>query len=154
MAAVQKNTCNKLAMYYIIILILIEEFPMAERTQESQYSHDNLIKQLADSLISRKFRDVRADHPDFPDKPFRITLEPSAEGEAPDVTATGIQQVLFEVETDDSINDPHIEKQWRLFATYADRNSAEFWVVVPKAKKYEAQERMTHLGLEAKVIGL
>ena len=127
---------------------------MAERTPESQSCHDNLIKQLADSLISRKFRNVRADHPDFPEKPFRVTMELSTEGEIPDVTAIGIQQVLFEVETDDSINDPHIDGQWRLFATYADMNSAEFWVVVPKAKKSEAQERMMHLGLDAKVIGL
>jgi hypothetical protein len=127
---------------------------MAERTPESQLCHDNLIKQLANSLISRKFRNVRADHPDFPEKPCRISMAHLSHGEVPDVTAIGIQQVLFEVETDDSIYDPHIDEQWRLFATYADKNSAEFWVVVPKAKKFEAQERMMHLGLDAKVMGL
>ena len=127
---------------------------MAERTPESQSHHDALIKQLADSLISRKFRDVRADLPDSPNKPFRIPEEQSAHGNIPDVTAIGIQQVFFEVETDDSINDPHIVTQWRLFAAHAEKTSAEFWVVVPKAKKIEAQERMTQLGLTAKVMGL
>jgi hypothetical protein len=127
---------------------------MAARTPESQSCHNKLIMQLADSLISRKFRNVRADHPDFPEKPYRIPEEQSAEGDVPDVTAIGIQEVLFEVETDDSINDSHIDGQWRLFAAYAEKTSAEFWVVVPKAKKFEAQERMMHLGLEAKVIGL
>ena len=127
---------------------------MTERTTESQSRHDTLIKQLADSLVTRKFNNVRADHPDFPEKPCRITIEQSPAGQVPDVTAIGIQKVLFEVETDDSINDPHTGEQWRLFATYAVRNSAEFWVVVPKAKKFEAQERMMRLGLDAKVLGL
>ena len=127
---------------------------MAERTPESQSCHDKLIKQLADSLISRKFREVRADLPDSPDKPFRIPEEQSAHGDIPDVTAIGIRRVLFEVETADSINDPHIINQWRLFAAHAEKTSAEFWVVVPKAKKIEAQERMMRLGLDAKVMGL
>jgi hypothetical protein len=150
----KKRLAIKLALYYIIILIIIKESPMTARTPESQSCHDQLIKQLADSLISRKFREVRADHPDFPEKPHRITEEHSPEGEVPDVTAIGIQQVLFEVETGDSINDPHIDGQWRLFAAHAEKTSAEFWVVVPKAKKFEAQERMMRLGLDAKVMGL
>jgi hypothetical protein len=149
-----KKLAIRLILNYSINLIIREEFPMAERTTESQSRHDRLIKQLADSLIIRKFNNVRADHPDFPEKPCPITMGPSPAGQIPDVTAIGIQKVLFEVETDDSINDPHTGEQWRLFATYAVRNSAEFWVAVPKANKFEAQERMMHLGLEAKVLGL
>jgi hypothetical protein len=113
-----------------------------------------MIKQLADHLIGKKFRDVRADHPDFCDKPARITGQDGTSCLVPDVTATGIQMVLFEVETADTINDPHTREQWELFSSYADLHMADFWVVVPKAKKDEARQRVLNLGLRAKVMGL
>jgi hypothetical protein len=115
--------------------------------------HDKLIKKLADSLISKKFRDVRADHPDFPDKPAPIVMEEFASFHIPDVTAMGIQMVLFEVETDETINDGHTGEQWELFDSYAHYNSAEFWVVVPKASMDDARKRVDKLGLDAKVMG-
>ena len=124
-----------------------------ERSHQSQAFHDKMIKQLAESLISKKFRDVKADHPDFPEKPAPIVLEPFASFHIPDVTAMGIQMVLFEVETDDTINDAHTQEQWKLFASYAHVNRAEFWVVVPKASMEDAQTRLATLGLHAKVMG-
>ncbi len=127
---------------------------MADRTYPSQTLHDRMIKQLADHLVSKKFRDVRADHPDFCDKPALISGQDGTSGLVPDVTATGIQMVLFEVETDDSINDPHTKEQWELFSSYADLHMADFWIVVPKAKKDEARDRVSSLGLHAKVMGL
>ena len=127
---------------------------MADRTPPAQSLHDRMIKQLAEQLISKKFRDVRADHPDFCDKPARITGRDGTPCLVPDVTATGIQMVLFEVETADSINDPHTREQWQLFSSYADLHMADFWVVVPKAKKDEARERVSSLGVHAKVMGL
>jgi hypothetical protein len=123
------------------------------RSRHSQLFHDKMIKQLADSLVSKKFRDVKADHPDYPDKPAPIVMEPSSSFHIPDVTAMGIQMVLFEVETDDTIDDPHTLEQWQLFASYADLNRAEFWVVVPKASMDDAWVRLTNLGLNAKVMG-
>src|SRR5690242_14606836 len=126
---------------------------MADRTYPSQSLHDRMIKQLADHLVTKKFRDVRADHPEFCDKPARITGQ-DGPGQVPDVTATGIQMVLFEVETDDSLYDPHTKEQWELFSSYADLHMADFWIVVPKAKKEEAQDRVSSLGLHAKVMGL
>ena len=124
-----------------------------ERSPHSQSFHDKMIKQLADSLISKKFRDVKADHPDFPEKPAPITLEAFASFFIPDVTATGIQLVIFEVETDETINDTHTGEQWNMFASYAHLNGAEFWVVVPKASMEDAEQRLANLGLHAKVMG-
>jgi len=111
-----------------------------------------MIKELAERLISRKFRDVRADHPEFTDKPACITLENSELGQLPDVTATGIQMVLFEVETADTIYHPHTEQQWEVFSSYAENNGADFWVVVPREQKSCARERLSSLGLKAKVM--
>ncbi len=125
-----------------------------ERTHQAQIFHDKMIKQLADSLISKKFRDVKADHPDFPDKPAPVVQETSASFHIPDVTAMGIQMVLFEVETDDTINDAHTGEQWGLFAAYANLNRAEFWIVVPKASMDDARQRLENLGLNAKVMGI
>ncbi|HEX8961296.1 MAG TPA: hypothetical protein VF775_06960 [Geobacteraceae bacterium] len=127
---------------------------MPRRSPQSQSCHDTMIRQLAEHLASKKFRDVRADLPDFPDKPVRITTRSSSSGQIPDVTANGIQMVLFEVETDDSIHDPHTKKQWKLFASYADRHMADFWVVVPKAQRDEARKRVEMLGVNAKVMGI
>ena len=123
------------------------------RSLNSQLFHDKMIKQLAESLVSKKFRDVKADHPDYPDKPAPIVVESFPSFSIPDVTAMGIQMVLFEVETDDTIDDPHTREQWRLFASYADRNRAEFWIVVPKASMDDARARLADLGLNAKVMG-
>ncbi len=124
-----------------------------ERSPNSQAFHDKMIKLLADSLINKKFRDVRADHPDFRDKPAPIVLDASVKFHIPDVTAIGIQMVLFEVETDETINDPHTGEQWGSFASYASLNSAEFWIVVPKASMEDAEGRLAKLGLNAKVMG-
>ena len=124
-----------------------------ERSPQSQAFHDKMIKQLADSLISKKFRDVRADHPDSPEKPAPITLEAFASYYIPDVTATGIQMVIFEVETDETINDAHTGEQWELFASYAHLHGAEFWVVVPKASMEDAEQRLAKLRVHGKVMG-
>ena len=124
-----------------------------ERSHQSQSFHDKMIKQLADSLISKKFRDVKADHPDFPEKPAPVTLEAFASCYIPDVTATGIQMVIFEVETDETIADAHTGEQWKLFSSYAYLHGAEFWVVVPKASMEDAEQRLENLGLQGKVMG-
>jgi hypothetical protein len=113
-----------------------------------------MVKQLADQLVSKKFRNVKADHPDFSEKPALITQDRHPSGQIPDVTATGIQLVLFEVETDDTIHDPHTKDQWELFASHAERHSADFWIVVPKSRLGDARERVSTLGLKAKVMGI
>ncbi len=127
---------------------------MPRRSPQSQSCHDLMVRQLAEHLASKKFRDVRADLPEFPDKPPLITRRNSSAGQIPDVTANGIQMVLFEVETDDSIHDPHTKEQWKLFASYANSHMADFWVVAPKGKKDEAQKRVEMLGVNAKVMGI
>lgn len=127
---------------------------MADRSPHSQSIHDDMVKQLADHLVSKKFRNVKADHPDFSEKPARICLDRHPSGQIPDVTAIGIQLVLFEVETDDTIYDPHTKDQWELFATHAERNMADFWIVVPKARTGAALDRIKTLGLKAKVMGI
>jgi hypothetical protein len=124
-----------------------------ERSPHSQSFHDKMIKLLADSLVSKKFRDVKADHPDFAEKPAPISLEAFASSYIPDVTATGIQMVIFEVETDETIIDDHTGEQWKLFSSYAHLNAAEFWVVVPKASMEDAEQRLANLGLHGKVMG-
>ena len=125
---------------------------MKSRPPQSQDIHDKIIKNLACHLMRKNFHDIRADHPDFNEKPSPITNRESNISQIPDVTAIGIQMVLFEVETDDSLNDPHTQVQWKMFSSYADQNMAEFWIVVPKGKKVEAWERVSRLEVNAKVM--
>lgn len=127
---------------------------MVHRSEESQTAHDRLVQQLADLLVEKHFREVRADIAGFDEKPPRIFRDLACQGAAPDVTAVGIQNLLFEVETSDSLHDDHVEDEWRLFASYARHRSAEFWVVVPKDSKQAALSRMTQMGLEPRVMGI
>jgi hypothetical protein len=127
---------------------------MAHRSAKAQATHDKLVQQLADMLKEKHFRDVRADLAGHVDRPSRIFRSLACPGAAPDVTAVGIQNLLFEVETADSLLDGHIEEEWRLFASYARNRSAEFWVVVPKESKQLALSRMEQLGLEPRVMGI
>ncbi len=127
---------------------------MVHRSTESQAAHDRLVRQLADLLAEKHFRDVRADLDGHADRPARIFRSLACPGTVPDVTAVGIQCLLFEVETTDSLDDVHVEDEWRLFAAYAQNRSAEFWVVVPKECKQAAISRMEQLGLEPRVMGI
>ena len=127
---------------------------MVHRSTESQTAHDGLVRQLAELLMEKHFREVRADLVECAEKPPRIFNSLACSGAAPDVTAVGLQSLLFEVETADSLFDDHVEGEWRMFATYAKHRSAQFWVVVPKGSKEAAQSRMEQLGLEPRVMGI
>lgn len=125
-----------------------------QRTLASQEAHDRLVQQLAELLVEKRFRDVRADINGSDALPEKIFCGMACSGTTPDVTAVGIQHLLFEVETTDSLDDEHIREEWPLFASYARDRSAEFWVVVPKESKRVAITRMEQLGIEPRVMGI
>ncbi len=122
--------------------------------RKSQGEHDSMIEILADSLYGRNLADVRADIPGYK-RPVMITWPESDRGYIPDVTAyDGAQFCIYEVETADSVNDPHTEDQWRLFAGYAERNNAIFYVAVPPLEMINARKRLKELNLNSKVISI
>ena len=118
--------------------------------RKSQSDHDRIVRYVADFLVTKNYSAVRADIPGF-DQPMRITWTNTGQGHIPDVTAQGQQFNLFEVETADSIDDPHTRDQWSLFATYAGGHNAVFWVVVPNGSGVAARRRLTQLGIAGKV---
>lgn len=120
--------------------------------RKSQADHDTMIEFLADGLYGRNLKDVMADIPGYKRPPL-FTLSGYKNGYTPDVTAyDGAQLLIYEVETPDSINDPHTEEQWKFFADYAWQNNAVFHVVVPPLEMPSARKRLKELNLDAKVV--
>ena len=115
-----------------------------------QADHDRLVAEAAHVLTGKQFRNLKADIPGYP-VPEPITRTPTRPDQIPDVTAHGTRFTIFEVETADSIDDPHTTDQWTLFATYADRQGADFLVVVPKGSARAAGGRLAELKIHAKV---
>ena len=118
--------------------------------RRNQSHHDQMVAAVAQHLVAKGFRDVRADIPGFP-QPEKIVWTGTNRGHIPDASGHGDAYCLFEVETADSINDQHTADQWTLFATYAAQHGAEFWVVVPVGYRGAADQRLKDLGLTAKV---
>lgn len=76
----------------------------------SQAEHDSMVEFLADALYGRNLKDITADIPGYK-RPHMITLPSYKSGYTPDVTASdGDQLFIYEIETADSINDPHTEE--------------------------------------------
>ena len=122
--------------------------------RRSQGEHDSMIEFLADALYARNLTDVRADIPGYK-KPSLITRPGSETGSIPDATAyEGAQLLIYEVETADSISDPHTEDQWKLFAEYAASNNAIFYVAVPPMDTGAARKRLQELSLNVKVVSI
>ncbi len=98
-----------------------------------------------------KYDDIKSDLPENPDKPEAIPNAPQDCRCIPDITARKDKFTLFEVETTDSINDPHTTDQWTLFANYAQENDAVFKVLVPKGAADAAQKRLDELNIQAEI---
>lgn len=117
----------------------------------SQRDHDAMVRTVATWLTGNGYRDVRADLPEWPRKPEKITWKHSGEGHVPDATAWGEKFHLFEVETADSISGKHTEDQWKLFAAFAAEHDAVFFVVVPRGYAHAARAQLIALGISAQV---
>jgi hypothetical protein len=124
---------------------------MAKR--ESEFEHTHLLEMLGEWLYGQDVTDIRADTDGF-NRPDKITLPGDDEGDIPDATAAGEKFRIYEVETPDSIDDEHTERQWRLFATYAAENNGIFYIVVHPMAMRDAKKRLKELSLEATVVSI
>ena len=118
---------------------------MAKR--RNQEEHDSMVKAVAKYLKENGHSNIKADLLGY-DKPDLIYWESTKKGHIPDVTSTKNQEYIFEVETDDSIDDSHTEDQWKLFSAYAEQYSKKFIVVVPKELEQQARQRAKQLGIK------
>lgn len=114
--------------------------------RQSQSDHDKMVEYVVNYLKEQGFWDIKADIPGY-SKPEKVTWTSTGKGHIPDVTIGGPQFSLFEIETDDSINDTHTADQWKLFATHAQNNNAKFWIVVPTGLENTAEQRCEGLGI-------
>ena len=128
--------------------------------RKSQIEHDHLVEMLGNSLYAynrnlklEDLSDIRADVDGFK-RPDKITLAEGEEGDTPDATAMGEQFLIYEVETPDSIAHEHTEKQWKLFAKYAEENNGVFTLGVPPMAMGDARRRLKELSITAKVMPL
>jgi len=117
---------------------------LAKRRDQSK--HDSMVKSVADHVSTTRHTNVKADIAGY-NAPDMIYWENSKKGHIPDVTSSSDTHYIFEVETDDSINDPHTEDQWKLFSANAQQYSKKFIVVVPKGSEQQARMRANQLGV-------
>jgi hypothetical protein len=111
-----------------------------------------MVRAVATHLETCGFTDVRADLADFTDKPEIIFGTMADLKDRPDATAhTKDGLILAEVETEDTIADPHTQVQWPLFAQYAQEQGGAFWVVVPPGEVLAAEARLGQLGIAAEI---
>ena len=121
---------------------------MSFRSPENQSIHDALIRKLVDNLIGKGYSDIRAATlPEFAEmRPEKIY---SAEAEmyfSPDVMAYhNGHQMLFEVETVDSILAPSTRVELRAFAAYAAEQKAAFYLVMPEQDRTLADATLAEI---------
>lgn len=105
-----------------------------------------MVKSVADYVTDNGHRNVKADIEGY-DTPDLLYWSNSKNGHIPDITSKKDTSYIFEVETDDSINDTHTKDQWQLFSANAKQYSKKFIVVVPKGSKQKANKRANQLGI-------
>lgn len=112
-----------------------------------QEDHETMVRSLAIHLKKLGHSDIKVDL--FGNKvPEQVRWGANKAGYIPDVTSTKDKNYVFEVETDDSINEEHTEDEWKLFAAYAKKESRQFIVVVPKGSEQKAWKRAEALGID------
>ena len=112
----------------------------------NQAGHDSMVKSVVNHIKGQEHSNIRADLEGY-EKPEIIYWSSTKKGHVPDVTSTKNQEYIFEVETDDSIDDSHTEDQWELFSANAKHHSKKFIVVVSKEAEQQARQRVKQLGI-------
>jgi hypothetical protein len=118
---------------------------MVKRTDQAE--HDRLVKKAVDLLADKGCENIKADLPDF-EKPKKIVWQSTGEGFLPDVTVSGDELRIFEIETADSIDDEHTAEEWKLFSSYAEVNDALFYVVFSKGSVEKVKKRIKELDVD------
>ncbi len=99
------------------------------RTYHTQSLHDDMVSKVAGHFVSLGHRNIQADHISHPNG------RPSQYGSyIPDVTALHAntsKPIICEVETDDSIGDPHTYSQLRAFRQMANDLGGMLHVALP-----------------------
>lgn len=121
---------------------------MVTRTAKTQSQHDQIVQTVVSHLAQNGYRNIRAALPGLSQPAL---LKGTKRDHIPDVTADG---VIVEVETGDTIDDPHTASQWSLFSDYAVTHRQSFWVVVPNDAMAAAESRLQALGLIGQVYGV
>jgi len=122
--------------------------------RKNQTEHDNLVKTVANYLISQNFTDVKADIEGYL-QPSKITWTATGEGHIPDVSAIiNNTQHIYEIETEETISIEHTKNQFVLFSEFAKGHKAVFHIVVPADCKNDAVAQANEWGITAEVNGI
>lgn len=123
-------------------------------TAESQVLREAIILALAEQLERQGLLSISADHvPGWP-KPPELRLRGQARGAVPDLHIQDEQRVwIFEVETEDALEDPETAEQLAHFAAVARRRKGHlFRVVVPDGAAEACRAKLADWGLGVTVL--
>jgi hypothetical protein len=133
---------------------LSQFFPDPKRLNKSR--HDAMLDRL---LVARRrllMSDLRADLPNWPNKPEKIVWKRTGDGHVPDLTSRYLngQLLIEEVETIDTIGIDHTRQQCLLFSTFASEHGALFNLVVPFGDEWRARSQLNAWGIFAGVVSI
>lgn len=111
--------------------------------------HDALVTRACNNLIANHYTGLKADVDPY-ERPDRIYWESNGDGHIPDTTATAKDGVfcIFEIETPDTIDIEHTEKQLVLFNAYAHEHKGRAYLVVPNSAGAQAKACIARLNLD------
>lgn len=120
-------------------------------SEQSSYNHGLLIKNVVKILKKGKFVQIKAKIPGF-DKPETIGKEANGKGYIPDITARRDIEVIFEIETKNSLGNRYTDVKWKVLDKYARENNKTFYIIVPQGLAKSVQERAFQLKIFPKVM--
>lgn len=93
--------------------------------------HDSMIESVMEYMRAQGFFNITANLPGIP-LPEKIYKPESGEYFIPDLIADRKGEgYIFDVETEDTLDDIQTAKKWKLFSAYAEKNNKVFHIVVP-----------------------
>ncbi|MFC1476329.1 hypothetical protein ACFL5S_00025 [Fibrobacterota bacterium] len=120
-------------------------------SEQSSYNHGLLIKSVIKILKKGKFKQIRAKIPGY-EKPEAIGKEANGKGYIPDIIAQREIEVIFEIETRNSMGSRYTDVKWRAFDKHARENNKTFYIIVPQGLSNRVKERADKLKIFPKIM--
>jgi hypothetical protein len=117
--------------------------------------HEEMVRYMAMLVSKAGYGDVKANLPESERKPERIRAHEKSESFQPDISGVKDGRLhILEIETHSTIRSPDTLKRLKAFAVFADRNKADFTIVVPDTCRKIAHSQLEAAGIFARILDI
>ena len=110
-----------------------------------------MVYQIATALLNDGCTEVLADLPGFR-KPDIRNHTPGSVSDFPDIVARKEGLLLFDIQADDSLEDPSTYLRWKQFSGYARKLGALFCIVVPQGSLQQTEQLLRKWEIDAEIL--